>query len=527
MSAPTRPRAGEPGQPEPLRAAELLGALSLSTDLADGFALEKSLRTTVLASRLAAASGADEPARRTCFWAALLRFVGCTAFAHEEGRFYAAGDDIGLRRALARVDFGRPAQFVESALTSIAAHAPLPARAAALARLMSPGAPARHAVAQCEAGTTFAKALGMHDVASALAVREERWDGRGPRRVAADEALPLAARVADVADVAELFAWHHGPEAALDELRRRRGGHLEPRLVDLFVRHAGELFEGLFAPSSWDTFLEAEPRPHRAVARGDDVSRTLEVFARMVDLKSTCTLDHSGRVAALAGAAAEALGLSPTERRLSRDAGYAHDLGRVAIPNGIWDKPGPLTPYERERVRAHSQHTETILRMVPAFAELADVAAATHERGAGTGYHRRLRVDVTPAPARVLAAADVYVALTSARPHRPAFAPREAARELLSMQREGALDGRAARAVLEAAGQAPATRASWPRGLTEREVEVVRLVAIGRTNPEIGALLGVSPRTAQKHVMNVYTKVGVESRAGLALFAVEHGLLGP
>jgi DNA-binding CsgD family transcriptional regulator len=65
----------------------------------------------------------------------------------------------------------------------------------------------------------------------------------------------------------------------------------------------------------------------------------------------------------------------------------------------------------------------------------------------------------------------------------------------------------------------------WPRGLSEREVEVVRLVAIGRSNREIGQLLGISPRTAQKHVMNVYAKLGLESRAGLALFAMEHHLL--
>ncbi len=85
----------------PLRLAELMGSLSLATDLADGFSLEKSLRTTVLAVRLARAAGCDEAATTQCFWGTLLRFTGCTAFAHEEATSYAAGDDIALRRALA------------------------------------------------------------------------------------------------------------------------------------------------------------------------------------------------------------------------------------------------------------------------------------------------------------------------------------------------------------------------------------------------------------------------------------------
>ena len=93
------------------------------------------------------------------------------------------------------------------------------------------------------------------------------------------------------------------------------------------------------------------------------------------------------------------------------------------------------------------------------------------------------------------------------------------------MVADGALDCRAVQAVLEARGAARARKRAWPAGLSDREVAVVRLVAVGRTNREIGRLLGMSPRTAQKHVMNVYDKVGLESRAGLALYAIEHGLL--
>jgi HD-GYP domain-containing protein (c-di-GMP phosphodiesterase class II) len=505
-----------------MRVAELLGSLSLATDLADGFALEKSLRTTALACRLARVTGADDAGVRAAFWATLLRFAGCTAFAHEEGRYYGAGEDIALRRALAMVDFGRPATFVSAALRDIATHAPFVARATALGRLVAPGAVARHSHAQCEGGRSFALAVGMPEVAEVLALRGERWDGKGPLSAPGGRALPAAARLADVADVAELFAWNLGPDEALAELRRRRGGELDPALVDAFAGHAGELWEALFSPSVWETFLASEPAPHLA-AEGSDVTRYLRAFSRFADLASVFTLGHSERVAELAERAAQVASLP--DPGLARDAGLVHDLGRVAVANGVWEKPGPLTPYERERVRSHSQQTETILRLAPGLATLADVAAATHERGAGAGYHRRLGLESVPAAARVLAAADVFVALRSRRPHREAFAEEEARREMLSMAREGALDRAATDAVLEASGQPRGRASTWPRGLTDREVEVIRLVAVGRTNREVGALLGMSHRTAQKHVMNVYEKLGLESRAGLALFAMEHRLM--
>ncbi len=506
-----------------MRVAELLGSLSLATDLADGFALEKSLRNTVLASRLARATGADDEGVRAAFWGTLLRFVGCTSFAHEEGRYFGAGDDIALRRTLAMVDFGRPSTFVLAALRGIATHAPIAARASAIGHLVSPGAVARHSHAQCEGGRSFALAVGMPAVADVLVLRGERWDGRGPLSAPGGDALPTAARLADVADTAELFAWNFGPDEALAELRRRRGGELDPIMVDAFIEHAGELWPPLYGSSVWDAFLASEPAPHLVADDGAEVTRFLRAFSRFADLGSVFTLGHSERVAELAEKAAVIASLP--DPGLARDAGLVHDLGRVAVANGVWEKPGPLTPYERERVRTHSQQTETILRLAPGLGPFADVAAATHERGAGAGYHRRLGIESVPAAARVLAAADVYVALCSQRPHRAAFAPEAARREVLAMVRDGALDRAAVGAVLEAAGVPRERSSAWPRGLTDREVEVIRLVAVGRTNPEVGALLGMSPRTAQKHVMNVYEKLGLESRAGLALFAMEHRLL--
>jgi DNA-binding NarL/FixJ family response regulator len=125
---------------------------------------------------------------------------------------------------------------------------------------------------------------------------------------------------------------------------------------------------------------------------------------------------------------------------------------------------------------------------------------------------------------RVLAAADAYAAMTADRPYRRALDPATAARDLRAEADAGRHDAEAVEAVLAAAGHPPARRRAYPRDLTEREVEVLRLLARGMTNKQIAARLVVSPRTVQHHVAHIYPKIGRRSRAGAALFAMEHGL---
>ena len=181
-----------------------------------------------------------------------------------------------------------------------------------------------------------------------------------------------------------------GVEAATTVVRRRAGGHFDPELADAFVRDASEILADVEA----DAALAAEPAPH-ARFEPDELPRFARAFADFVDLKSPWTVGHS-----------------PGGRRRSRASScpaLLHDLGRVAVPNGIWDKPGPLTAAERERVRLHPYYTERILARTPAFAAVAEVAAADHERLDGTGYHAATaRRRTQAATMRLLAAADVY-----------------------------------------------------------------------------------------------------------------------
>jgi HD-GYP domain-containing protein (c-di-GMP phosphodiesterase class II)/DNA-binding CsgD family transcriptional regulator len=250
-------------------------------------------------------------------------------------------------------------------------------------------------------------------------------------------------------------------------------------------------------------------------------------MAQFADLKSPFTTGHSGGVSDLAAAAATRCRLPEADVAAVRHAALVHDLGRVGVPNGIWDKPGPLSSAEWEQVRLHPYYGERVLARSSGLARLGAVAGLHHERVDGGGYHRGMPGTLLPPPARILAAADVYYAMTEPRPYRPALTPDRAAAELRRAVRAGHLDGTAAEAVLEAAGHRVHRKRDWPSGLSAREVEVLRLVARGLSNRAIAGQLVISESTVAHHVQHVYTKIGVATRAGATLFAMQHALLDP
>jgi HD-GYP domain-containing protein (c-di-GMP phosphodiesterase class II) len=231
-------------------------------------------------------------------------------------------------------------------------------------------------------------------------------------------------------------------------------------------------------------------------------------------------------VAALVADAAVTAGLAADDVTRLRRAALLHDIGRVGVPNGVWDRAGPLTTEQRERVRMHPYLTERVLSRCSQLAPLASLAAAHHERVDGSGYHHARRGDELAPAARLLAAADAYHAMGEDRPHRPALTAGEAARELLDEVDAGRLTSVEVDAVLQAAGQrSRPANVSRPAGLTEREVDVLRLIAKGRSNREAASELGISPKTVGNHVEHIYAKAGVRTRAGATLIAIESGHL--
>jgi DNA-binding CsgD family transcriptional regulator len=275
-------------------------------------------------------------------------------------------------------------------------------------------------------------------------------------------------------------------------------------------------------PSAWDVFMSSNPSEWAGPAV--DVHAIALAFARCVDLKSPWTLAHSTGVASLCREALRQAGGSAGDADIGYVAGLLHDLGRLGVPNGIWDKRGPLTTIEIARMQSHVSISEAIVARSSLIASHAEAIGAHHERLDGSGYPRQ-RVGQPNLIALTLAAADTMHAMLEDRPHRQARSVHEAAAVLREEVRTGRLDGRAAEAVCAAAG-APRTRLKGeaPAGLSEREIEVLGLLARGLSNKEIGAALFISPRTAGNHIAHIYEKTGINTRAGAALFAVTRGL---
>jgi HD-GYP domain-containing protein (c-di-GMP phosphodiesterase class II) len=509
------------------RLADLVGALSLATDLAAGLASETALRTCLLAVQLGRALGVQGEALRDIYYTGLLRFIGCTAFAHETaGRL--GGDDMGALRALTPADTGSPVSVLVTAVKRVGVGAPPLRRAAAVARVASdPSFGRQIATAHCELAVALAGRLGMGEpVVASLGQIYERYDGKGAPGGLRGTEIALPARMMHVAFRAEAHRGLFGNAEAVAVVRERRGRELDPEIAGAFVRHAAELLAQVGAPSVWEPFLAAEPAPFVRVSP-ERVGAIAAAFAHYVDVKSPYTLGHSTGVARLAAQAGAEAGLPDSECEILRLAGLLHDLGRISVPNGIWDKPGPLGPIEWERVRHHAYQSERILSQSPLLAPFAQLAGRHHERGDGSGYHRGLTTAALSRPARLLAAADAYHALTEARPHRPAHAAAAAARLLAAAAEAGRFDRPVVEAVLAAAGQRGAVRVrgARPAALSEREVEVLCLLARGLSNKAIAERLVLSPRTVKNHIAHIYEKTGISTRAAAAVFAVDNDLL--
>ncbi|MGH2655593.1 MAG: HD domain-containing phosphohydrolase [Actinomycetota bacterium] len=505
-------------QPD-LRLADLLAALSVSTDLAMGQAPEKAIRACVVGTEIARRLGLPDHQVSDVYYATLLKHLGCTATPHEELLF--GPDELATRRVAERTDVANSRELLT--LLRSTGTGTGPARIRYLARaLTSKKENAEMLRAICEVATRLAERLRLGTgVEEALFQNLERWDGKGePRKLAGDE-IALPARIAEPATQMVIFHGLGGIEAATAMLDRRAGGWFDPTVAEAARAAAPEILERLDGGDPWAIVLEAEPRPARRVpeTRLDEVAAA---FGDMIDLKSTFTPGHSSGVAELAAGAAGRIGLDDTS---IRRAAALHDLGRAAVPIGIWEKPGPLTASEWERVRVHAYQTERILARSEALSPLAPLAGMHHERQDGSGYHRGTRGGQAPPEARVIAAADVYQALTQARPHRPAGSREEAAEVITAEASAGRLDPECAGAVIEVAGHRQARRTTWPAGLSDREVEVLRLLASGLANKAIAGRLSISPRTAEHHVQHIYAKIGASTRASATLFGMEHGLL--
>jgi HD-GYP domain-containing protein (c-di-GMP phosphodiesterase class II)/DNA-binding CsgD family transcriptional regulator len=507
-----------------VRLAELVAMISLGTDLGLGQPMEHAMRQALIALRLAERLGLDDATRAVVYYVGLISWVGCHVDAYEQAKWF--GDDLALKADAREVDMTGVAAraFV---LSHIGAGKGLGERARVGAEFVAAG---RRAAGQMLENHWFATnelaaRLGLGErVRESLNQTFERWDGKGVPGEAKGEEILMPARLVNLADVVEVFHRTRGVDAAIAVARERSGSQFDPALVDVLCADAPLLLRDIDALASWPAVIAAEPALEIELSEAE-LESALEAIADFADLKSPWTLGHSRGVAELAYAATKLYGLSEYDAELVRRAGLVHDLGRLGVSNAIWDKRGRLTAAELERVRMHPYLTDRMLASSEALAPVRANAVQHHERLDGSGYPRGLSGDALTPAGRILAAADAYHAMTEPRPHREAHPPEAAAAELRSGVRRALFDGDAVDAVLRAAGHPVTRRREWPGGLTNREVEVLRLLVRGLSNKEIAEQLVISRRTAGSHVEHIYTKLGVSNRAQASLFAVKHGLM--
>ena len=510
----------------PLRLAEAAAVLSLATDLSMGQPLEHGLRTAVVAVRTAQAMGLSEDDQITVFYTGVLHFAGCTAESEIDARFF--GDELAARPQMLGAQFGSRRELMTMAMRTAYADAPPLTRAAMMARSAMGGMAEfrKWAASHCDVARILGQRMGFSEpIQESLRHLYERWDGKGMPGDQRGEQIPLAVRLMQVAQDADVAWQRGGPELAREMVRARAGSGLDPGAVTAFLDTGDQVYEGLDAPSIWDDAMAAEPGPQPVISE-ERLDDCLAAVADFADLKSMWTIGHSRGVAELAEEAAVVAGLPAADVLLLRRAALVHDIGRVAVPVGVWAKPGPLNRDEREQVRLHAYHTERVLDVAPGLRPLARLAGSHGERCDGSGYHRGSQAGDLPLTAWLLAAADCYQAMREPRPYRDALSATAAADELSRDAAAGRLAPEATNAVLVAAGQ-PRRPMRRPAGLSERECQVLGLLARGLATKQVASRLGISPKTCDHHIQRVYAKAGVSTRAGATLFALEHGLVSP
>jgi HD-GYP domain-containing protein (c-di-GMP phosphodiesterase class II) len=513
-------------QSSSIRMVELISVLALGADLGMGQPMDHAMRQCVLARRIGQRLGLRRSEESVIYYVSLIAWVGCHIDAYEQAKWF--GDDLALKGGFREVD-PVGVRAAGQMLGRIGSGRRAASRVGTLARFVAGGA--RDAIVMLHnhayAADQLARQLGLPtDVGEAVVQTFERFDGKGAPDNRKGTDIALAARVVNLADVLAVFYGAAGPAAAIEVAQQRRGTQFDPDLVDLVAGAGDDLFSDLNVAATFQAVIDTDPVPAPPLT-SHELDAALEAIADFADIKSPYTLGHTRAVAELATSAAKVMSWSPRETTHIRRAALLHDLGRLGVSNGIWDKTEPLGATELERIRLHPYLTDRMLAASPGLAVYGATAAQHHERLDGSGYPYGLRGDALSTAGRLLAATDTYITKIEKRPHRPALSATDAGVHLRAEVAARRLDAEAVDAVLHAAGHPVRRRREWPAGLTTREVEVLRLLSRALSNKQIAERLVIARKTVNNHVEHIYSKLNVSNRAQASLFAVRHGLIAP
>lgn len=478
------------GVPDRLRVAEVVAALSQALDLGSGATHWHSVRTCILGMRLASELRLPAAAQAGLFYALLLKDAGCSSNASEI--YHALGsDDIAAKREVKKTDWTRVSwETLQYALDHVAPGKPFMERVFAIFRVASQQKKhTRHVTAmRCERGATLARLMGLPAAtAEGVGGLDEHWDGRGNPEGLSGHGIPVSSRIMLLAQTLDVFYTSAGGERAIEVAKERRRTWFDPSIVDAACSLAKrqQLWSGLDNDDPMEMALRLEPG-ELILSEGDlSLDAVCQAFAQIVDAKSPFTYNHSNGVANATVAIARRLELPPARILFIRHSALLHDLGKMAVPNTILEKPGKPDEAEWQVLRAHPAHTWNILNRVKGFEELSEVAASHHEKLNGKGYHRGLTGEQLSLESRILVVSDIFDALAAKRPYRDAL-PRDTVFQILRKDVPEALDAQCVEALEQSGAECDqsfqdlytlqdslreADRASRPR--TRRETAVI------------------------------------------------------
>jgi putative nucleotidyltransferase with HDIG domain len=405
-----------------VKLSTVLSAMSYALDLTEGQPLGHAGRSCLIGMRIAEQLRLTPAERSDLFYALLMKDAGCSSNAARVSQLF-GGNDQQAKRGLWERDWRKWREKIRYAIEYTEPDGSPLERLHRFFMLAMQGPSCQRELFEirCDRGANIARALGVSEpTAIAIRTMDEHWDGGGyPEGLRRDQ-IPLYARIIGLAQVAEIYYGMGGPIAAIEEARARRGTWFDPELVKV-LRAVGEhdrMWTDLRTEHLQGAIAAAEPVEQVIPADESRLDRIAHAFALVVDAKSNFTYHHSDRVAAISQSIAAEMGVAEPQRVRLRRAALLHDIGKLSVPNRILDKPGKLDAEEWEVVRQHPYFTYEILARVPVFSEFAYDASCHHERIDGRGYYRSVGGDKLSTHARIMATADIFDALSAARPYR-------------------------------------------------------------------------------------------------------------
>lgn len=407
-----------------LRLAELIGALSHALDMTEGQPRGHCIRCCWIGVSLGQAIGYSREELSDLYYTLLLKDLGCSSNAARICQLYLS-EDQGFKRDFKLIDGSLP-QALRFVLGHTGLTAPMAERFRAIINILRNGGEISRELieARCHRGAEIAARMRFSPaVCAAIENLDEHWDGKGKPEGHQRRAIPQAAQIALLAQVADVFYMAQGRDAAMREIQSRATTWFDPSLVDVFTALADDdaFWVTLAAPDLASQVLALEPEAIRRRVDEDYLDDIALAFAKVIDAKSPFTSGHSERVAVYTDLIAERLGETPQARRTLRRAALLHDVGKLGISNTILDKPGKLTDAEFAEIKKHPVYSGDILSGIAAFQDIATIGRDHHEKLDGTGYPHGLKGDAIPRPTRIVTVADIFDALTADRPYRKAM----------------------------------------------------------------------------------------------------------